>query len=173
MACDIRPVMPLPSNPGIRVVDPYVVPQALCYVVNSTVFSSKSGGKKCPLHPCSTSDIPPQGVWRKIESLDDIVPAIEDSQRMENILESDMLRVARRGRISTVQQVVPIIDKLEAAMDRYQRASQGLKGGGPIQEYQAANAALEPLVDEATSLQISLETWANITGKAGLIVKVD
>ncbi|KAI0103192.1 hypothetical protein GGR51DRAFT_561876 [Nemania sp. FL0031] len=190
MVCDIRPVMPHPSDPDILVVDPYVPPRAQCCVI-STAPTDNSNGKKCPLHPCcklttktfscgcnnelqyrryepandpvnyteATEYIPGQGGWRKLHSLDFVLPEIEDNQRTEKTSPSDMLRVARRGREFTLHQVLPIIDELEAASERFERAEKSFANGGPVTEYEAGSTALEQLVYEASELKSDFEAW--------------
>ncbi|KAI1152415.1 hypothetical protein F4825DRAFT_461861 [Nemania diffusa] len=191
MGCDIRPVMPHPSNSDVLVVDPYVSSPASCCIIDLTAPTVKPSRGNCAIHPCcemsmqtftcgcysnvsyrryepantptqyieATKDIPPSGVWRKLDSLDDVLRPIEDAQQAETTPPSEQLRIARRGRSFTSQQTNPIVKELEATIIRRGRAQRNFQSGGPITEFQAANAALELIADKAGELEKALETW--------------
>ncbi|KAI0406448.1 hypothetical protein F4802DRAFT_557602 [Xylaria palmicola] len=191
MLCDIRPIMPHPTEPDTFIVDPYAAPQKECCVASSTTEDSTAGKKNCPLHPCcdltlqtfscgcrrkvlyhryeptespreyteKTSNTPLQGVWRKLESPDDIIPASEDSQQSQQPPPSDQLRVARRGRMFHGQYLISKAERLEAAAAKRQQARWNMENGGPLRQFQLTNSALERIMDEALELDAIFEAW--------------
>ncbi|KAI8625010.1 hypothetical protein F5Y19DRAFT_490034 [Xylariaceae sp. FL1651] len=195
MVCDIRPVMPHPSETGIFVVNPFAPPkESGCTTVpGAGAGSGKNNGLKCPIHNCceltirsfpcvcgktaeycryepaqtpneyaaATQDISNRGVWRWLQSLDDVNKTKEDNPQAEKA-PSEQLRIARRGRRYTGMQLGPMILELEAAIANREFTEQNLKKGGPLKEFQAANTALVRSGDKAWQLQDVLNTWKRL-----------
>ncbi|KAI1361362.1 hypothetical protein F5Y08DRAFT_347999 [Xylaria arbuscula] len=188
MLCDVRPVTRHPSNPDAYIVDPFTIPQAKCCTVGTpntsnnlpcpthgccqiTVRSFPCGcgntvgyHRYTPARPPSaytieTAKIPTPGVWRKLQSLDDIPSAGVNAQPAP----SEELQIARRGFNHAVVRLGKMATKIETASRKKELKQQNLKNGAPVEkQFEAARDELKQVADAAGEVQSVFYTWMHM-----------
>ncbi|KAI0103958.1 hypothetical protein GGR51DRAFT_523026 [Nemania sp. FL0031] len=187
MVCDVRPVIRHPSHPTSHIIDPFAVLQDIDCVAaskpggglqcpahkccQSTVRSFLCDcGKIVGYHryipaktPCAytieTASVPSPGVWRKLESLDEVSSSGVQAQPAP----SEELQIARLGFQHAVAQLGPAAKSLEAASRKKNLKEQNLKNGAPYEkQVQAAHKELERMATEALEVQTAYYTWIHM-----------
>ncbi len=191
MVCDVRPVMRHPSNPNSHIVDPFTVPGDRCCSTNTSKPSESlhcPTHECCEItvrsFPCDcgntvgyhrytpatlpsaytveTAEIPNHGVWRKLQSLDDIA----SSQAHAHPAPSEELQIARRGFEYAVVQLGKMAVGLTAASRKKDLKEQNLKNGAPYEkQVQAARDELERMATAARDVQNAYYTWMHMKEK--------
>ncbi|KAI1110426.1 hypothetical protein F5Y14DRAFT_429029 [Nemania sp. NC0429] len=191
MVCDIRPTMRHPLNPTMHIVDPFTAPRDMC-CANATSRTSEgpqcsihhccqvtirsfpcdcgnivryhrySPSKTPSAYTVNTGRIPNRGVWRGLQSLDDLSSTAPKAQAAL----SEELRVARWGFQYTAAQLGPMAKKLEAASRKKDLKEANLRNGAPYEkQVQAACEELEHLTMVAWDVQTAYYTWMHTAAK--------
>ncbi|KAI8625998.1 hypothetical protein F5Y19DRAFT_237394 [Xylariaceae sp. FL1651] len=190
MVCDVRPVMSHPSRPGALIVDPFTIGQGICCNANAnpseilrcpthkccqvTVRSFPCGcsntvgyhrykpAKAPSAYTIEEREIPDPGVWRTLQTLDDVFEPPNQTQSTP----SEELQIARRGMNFIGAQLGPVAKGLTAAAIAKNLKEQNLKNGAPYEkQVEAAHTALEHIESEARDLLASYNTWKHMKEK--------
>ncbi|KAI1162102.1 hypothetical protein F5B18DRAFT_662596 [Nemania serpens] len=185
MVSDIRPIMRHPLNPTSHIVDPFTAPRdtccahvasrpserlrcptnGCCHVTvrsfscdcSSIVRYHRYTPSKTPsAYTVNTAKIPSRGVWRRLQTLDDISRAATQAQPAL----PEELQVARWGLHYAIAQLGPMAKELEAASRKKDLKEQNLKNGAPYEkQVQAAHTELERMASVAWDMQTAYYTW--------------
>jgi hypothetical protein len=116
--------------------------------------------------PCAytidTAAKPGAGVWRKMQSLDEVF----ESETQAQPAPSEELRIARLGYMYAAARLGPVVKELVAADRKKELKEQNLKNGAPFEkQVQDARAKLERMESVARDAQFSYCTWKHMKGE--------
>ncbi|KAI0399154.1 hypothetical protein F4802DRAFT_60251 [Xylaria palmicola] len=189
MMCDVRPLVRHPNNPASHIVDPFVVLKHMCSAASPakpragmqcptheccrvTVLSFPCGcGDIVEYHryapaeiPCAytinTDTVPSEGVWRKLESLDDI-SAPEAQAKPPR---SEKLEIARRGLMYAAAQLEPVMRELtRLSIREEERSARNRRFIPPYKkQVQAVCDELNQVIAIARGVQMTYVTWMHM-----------
>ncbi|KAI0973316.1 hypothetical protein F4678DRAFT_477776 [Xylaria arbuscula] len=191
MTCDVRPVMRHPCNPNSYIVDPFTAPNTKCCSIGLskpseslqcliheccqvtvrsfpcdcgyTVGYHRYITAKTPsAYTVGTAEIPHRGVWRKLQSLDDVLSP--EAHTHSN--KSEELQIAQRGLKHAIDQLGQMAIKLTAASRKKELKEQNLKNGAPYEkQVQAAHGKLARTATAALDVQSAYYTWMHMKEK--------
>ncbi|KAI0870856.1 hypothetical protein GGS24DRAFT_510453 [Hypoxylon argillaceum] len=179
-----------PSNPTSHIVDPFSVlwdkgcaatiskpsgslqcPVHDCCHISTRTFPCGCGNvvgyhrylpAKVPsAYTIDAAQLPSPGVWRILQSLDDLSFATQAQPAP-----SEELQIARLGLQYAIDQLGSVAKGLEAASRKRDLKEQNMKNGAPYEkELQAAQKELERLSSEAWDIQTTYYTWVSTVEK--------
>ncbi|KAI0423652.1 hypothetical protein F5Y09DRAFT_326795 [Xylaria sp. FL1042] len=191
MMCDVRPIMRRPSNPDSHIVDPFTAPGERCCTTSTSNPSEgpQCPAHKCcqvtvRSFPCSCGNtveyhrykptrppsaytmeaarVPSQGVWRNLQSLDDI----SSPETHVHPAPSEELQIARRGFKYAIEQLGQMAIELTAASRKKELKEQNLKNGAPYEkQVRTANDELKQKAAMAWDVQSTYYTWMHMKEK--------
>ncbi|KAI5917331.1 hypothetical protein F4810DRAFT_716554 [Camillea tinctor] len=184
LTCDLRPVMPHPTEPSQLVVDPFSNPEAChcssersgcsahgCCQVTTRTFPCGCGNavsyhRYTPSKPpCAfTMQVtakPDPGVWRHLLSIDDVLARA--SPQATEYLPSEELRIARRGMKYKGADLGPKARELIRAVNEKKRLeSRSLENEALGVELHALYKELERMEAEARQLKSNYRMWKHM-----------
>ncbi|KAI0502769.1 hypothetical protein F5B22DRAFT_632119 [Xylaria bambusicola] len=191
MICDVRPVMRHPSIPNSHIVNPFTVPEDKCCAAsnpktdddlpcpthgccqitvrsfpcecgNTVGYHRYTIARPPSAYTIETANIPSRGVWRKLQSLDDIPSAGANAHPAP----SGELQIARRGFNHAVVELGRMATQLEVASRKKGLKEANLKNGAPYEkQVQTARAKLEQVATVARDVQKAYYTWMHMKNK--------
>ncbi|KAI3324091.1 hypothetical protein HD806DRAFT_60126 [Xylariaceae sp. AK1471] len=190
LVCDVRPIISHSSKPGILILGPFAAPRDTCCAADSTARNSLQCPTRgcCQVtvrsFPCDyektvrchryeptetpsaytidAAAIPGAGVWRRLQSLDDV----SEPETQDQTTPSEELRIARLRFKYAAAQLGPMAKGLMAADMKKELKEQSLKNGAPFgKQVHVARAKLESMEFIARDVQASYYAWKHMKGE--------